>query len=78
MTFILFCTFDWCQRGSEVVQMMEEDLVTVRARRNTHYVTVCFAAHSFKRMGFLKQLNHKEKRNIYLCIFPQILSIFLC
>lgn len=51
--------------------MMEEDLITVGARRNTHYVTVCFATHSFRRMGFLKQLDHKIKMKY---LFVQILS----
>lgn len=56
--------------------MMEEDLVAVGARWNTHYVTVCFAAHSFRRMGFLKQLNHTEKINIYLFIILKYLVYF--
>lgn len=49
--------------------MMEEDLVTVGAWRNTHDVTVGFAAHPFGWMRFLKQLNHTDKINIYVCRF---------
>lgn len=56
--------------------MMEEDLVTVGAWGDTHYITVGFAAHPFGWMRFLEQLNHTDKRNIYLCRFSYMLSRF--
>lgn len=44
--------------------MMEEDLVGVRVRWNARYVTVGFAANALGRMGFLKQLDNIEKKNL--------------
>lgn len=44
--------------------MMEEDLVAVRVGRNARYVAVGFAANPFGRMGFLKQLDNVEKKNL--------------
>lgn len=67
-------TFNWCKRRSEIVQVMEEDLVTVGARRNAGNVAVGFTAYPFRRVGLLEQLKHKHQRpmirqrdfNIYL------------
>lgn len=44
--------------------MMEEDLVAVRVRWNTCNVTVGFAANPLGRMGFLKQLDNIEKKQL--------------
>ena len=38
--------------------MVEEDLVTVGARRNARYVAVSFTANPFRRVGLLKELKH--------------------
>lgn len=55
-------TFDGRQRRSEIVQVMEEDLVAVGVGRNARYVAVGFAADPFGRMGFLKELEGRKKR----------------
>lgn len=51
-------TFNWCKRRSEIVQVMEEDLVAVGARRNAGNVAVGFTAYPFRRVGLLEQLKH--------------------
>lgn len=54
-------TFDRCKRRSEVVQVMEEDLVTVGVGWDARNVAVGFAADPFGRMGLLKKLEGEKK-----------------
>lgn len=58
------CTFDRCKRRSEIVQVMEEDLVAVGARRNACDVAISFTAYPFGRMGLLKQLKHAHTSTV--------------